>query len=157
MYKYSNVEGNKYPLFYFKTSNDYEYTILLNKEYVSTIDIEVFQISVDCLNCEKPKKDLMVGKTIIYIIERFLKENPKIILAFICDDSDNQHLARKRKFCGWYKLYNVTDYDLLNFEYPIDFPKKTYYSSVIYDPKFYSKDYIVDSYNKEQRSMMIKE
>ncbi|WP_209402648.1 DUF6169 family protein [Pseudozobellia sp. WGM2] len=156
MYDYKLVEGTSYPLFYFITSNGYEYSVSFFKEPTKIKDVIVVQVSIDCINSEDAPKDLCTGKTVFQIILNYLKENDHI-LAFVCDDQDSRHLSRKRKFTAWYKLYNTSKYDMLNYENYVQEVSKTYYSSVIYNTDKYSKEHIETNYNKHVRSINSKD
>lgn len=49
-----------------------------------------------------PPYDRRIEITIVAIISVFLSEKENSVI-YICDDSDNRHHIRKRKFDGWFK------------------------------------------------------
>lgn len=156
MYDYKVLEGVDHPLFYFETTNEYEYTVSFVSNPIKQLDIPILEVSVDCMNHESPIKDLLVGKTIIEIIKKELEQDDTKIVTYVCDGDDLRQLARKRKFCGWYDLYNDTDYVLLNFETEEPQLNKTYYTSVLYNPKVYREDFIRKNHRNQVNSTPVK-
>lgn len=148
MYKYSEIEGSDYPLFFFRSIDDHHYNLSFS-EYYKIAGIPFYSIDIDCINHKKPKKDPLVGKTICMIIEGFLSKNNQILMGYVCDKSDAKELYRRRKFNSWNKLYSSGRFLMLNQEINFKDGNGSYYTSLIFDANVHPEDFIIDEYRKE--------
>ncbi|MFD0990751.1 hypothetical protein ACFQ1R_11635 [Mariniflexile jejuense] len=151
MYKYSLIEDAGHPLFIFNT--DYNYSVSLSFtnishklksfesiQHIYIIDIDSFTEGITT----KRVKDLKIGITISKIINDFINQNPEFLITFLCDDADNKHYLRFKKFKGWAANYGSGNIEVLSFEYPKPNRNKTYLTGVIFNPKFYSSNLITN-------------
>ena len=78
--------------------------------------IPVYEVSIDIIelgNKPSPPKDIRVESTIINIFRHFLMEHENSIV-YVCDNLDNKHAARNRKFNTWFqrsKTNEIEKYD----------------------------------------------
>ena len=68
-------------------------------------DVYAFNLDLLVGDVEDRTMDEKVGQTIVEIFRNFFayKQN---VAVYVCDSSDDRHLARKRKFDFWFWKYN---------------------------------------------------
>ena len=106
-YKFTQQE-NKY---FFRTDNSIVYSVEFTdgSYYFHNLPahIPVYELSIKVLNVVesiiKPY-DKRIEATIIDILSAFF-ENSKNSLLYVCDNLDNRHPSRARKFDAWFKRY----------------------------------------------------
>lgn len=157
MYEYQFIEGSDYPLFYFKTCHEYKYHVSFSKMPNDLLkEITIYSICVDCLNSRSPEIDSKVGRTICNILYDFITQNNKSLIAYVCEFGDSRQHARQRKFESWYKRYNSGDCILRRFDVHVEEYDITYYSSVIFDSRIYSSQYIDAIYGEAIKEISCK-
>ncbi|GAA3655614.1 DUF6169 family protein [Flavivirga jejuensis] len=145
MYKYSTIEGEDHPLFIFETDNNYRVSLSFHpiknrlKSFKSissiyNIDIDSIRNGVNSTRV----KDIKIGATICHILTNFIKANPESLITYLCDDADQRHYSRFKKFKGWAENCDSGDYQVLHFELSKPEKNKEYLTGIIFDSKFYS-------------------
>lgn len=61
--------------------------------------------------------DARVSYTIAAICSQFLTEHQRMLL-YICETADYRHLARVRKFDGWFRLFGASEFVKLDTQFP---------------------------------------
>lgn len=92
--------------FSFTTSNNISYLVYFNDgsvyfENYAELSSDVWIFGFDAAAKNIPT-DVRVKETIIEILGNYFDENKDIILMFVCDQSDNKQMNRKRKFNAWF-------------------------------------------------------
>ena len=105
-YEFRN-EGNLYS---FITDNAVVYQLRISdgstyfNNFPENLTIYDFIISVAVLGGnEKKALDKRIERTVVQILIEFLSEKENSVI-YICDDSDNRHHIRKRKYDSWFNL-----------------------------------------------------
>lgn len=67
----------------------------------------VLSLNIDVIsgNPDLSANDEKVGMTIALILKVFFEDNKNVAI-YVCDNLDERHIARKRKFDLWFWLYN---------------------------------------------------
>jgi hypothetical protein len=75
------------------------------------INCPVFSFNIEAVkgNIELGSKDDRIAATISYILNSFF-EKAENVAVYVCDPTDERHLARKRKFDIWFKIFNNGSY-----------------------------------------------
>ena len=73
--------------------------------------------------------DTKVSFTIAAICSQFLAEHERMLL-YICETADYKHLARVRKFDGWFRLFGASEFVKLDTQFP-DTNGTVYFVSLI--------------------------
>ena len=67
---------------------------------------DVFSFNLEMINGHAENQaDERIGQTVVEIFSNFFKSRQNVVV-YICDSSDDRHLARKRKFDLWFWKYN---------------------------------------------------
>lgn len=121
--------SNKNEVLYFSTSKGLEYavTFVLDKTLGF---IDMYQLVIEEIHQSRAKYDISVEKTLIAIIEDFLKDDSHI-LAFVCDTSDSREAARHALFNRWFMKYNKESF-YHKMDGIINAEGNMYYSSLIF-------------------------
>ncbi len=104
-------------MFYFFTTEnsiDYEVDFVQNKSNFDEF-LSVFEITITLANKKTPPLDSRVEITLIEILRHVFAENDKSVI-YICDNSDNRHHSRKRKFDAWYNKFKMNDIEKIDSE-----------------------------------------
>lgn len=75
----------------------------------SEISKYIFEFIIEVVNTTITRRipeDKKVGITVVAIFKNFYEKYGDAISIYICDTSDGKELARKRKFDGWFSLFN---------------------------------------------------
>lgn len=108
-YNYTKIGKNSYE---FITSGGIKYrTVFIEYGYLfynyADIQDKIFTFNIEVIGDENTNTSLdeRVGMTIAYIFSKFF-ENDENAVIYICDNLDERHWARKRKFDYWYWKYS---------------------------------------------------
>lgn len=149
MYEYKLIEGAGHPLFIFNTDNNYQVSLSfypVNGKLKSFKSINsIYNIDIDsfCSGISNNRiKDVKVGSTICYILDVFIRQKPESLITYLCDDSDNKHYFRFKKFKGWAQNYKSQNIGSLNFEFSKSGNRKKYLTGIVFDSNFYSSTLI---------------
>ena len=149
MYKYSLIEDAGHPLFIFNTDHNYQVSISFYpvdgklKSFSSLGTIYNIDIDSYCKGVDSTRvKDLKIGDTVCSIVDAFINQNPESLLTYLCDDSDDKHYSRYRKFKGWASNYKSENIESLNFAFSKPKNGKNYLTGVVFDSNFYSAEMI---------------
>ena len=74
--------------------------------------------------------DETIAVTVATICKNFFQDHERILL-YICETADFRHLARVRKFDGWFRQFNDHHYLKLDTQFP-DSDGVTYFVSIIF-------------------------
>ena len=98
-YGFITDQGIKYKLYFL----DYSYMF---SDYPGiTCPVYFFNIDVIDGDPDLTNSDKRIGLTVASIFISFFS-NPRNVAIYVCDSMDERHLARKRKFDGWFSRYN---------------------------------------------------
>lgn len=75
--------------------------------------------------------DAAIGVTIFAICKDFFRHHSRILL-YIFETADSRHLARVRKFHGWFRQFNDNRFLKIDTQFP-ESDTKTYYVSLIFE------------------------
>ena len=81
----------------------YSYLFPDNPEFAK--DIFSFNLEIIAGDIEYQTTDEIIGQTVANIFQHFFNSKSNVAV-YICDSSDDRHLARKRKFDFWFWKYN---------------------------------------------------
>ncbi len=106
-------------VFLFTTVNSVDYKV----EFVQNILnfdglLLVFEMIITFENSNivlNPPLDKRVELTIVEILRGIFAENDKSVI-YVCDNSDNRHHSRKRKFDSWYNKFKMNDIEKFDSE-----------------------------------------
>ncbi|MCF2875392.1 MULTISPECIES: DUF6169 family protein [unclassified Tenacibaculum] len=155
MYDYIESLGADSPYFYFRTSNNLTYSVsfrpMPNENYPFH---NLYAFDFTEIDNKKSSKDDLIPKTILKIVDEFLKKDSSIILHYVCDSTDNKQLFRRRLFNRWFLSCKTVDW----IKYDYDFEEVPYYISFIYSTNDYDTELIerevllsLDSYERMKR------
>lgn len=98
-YGFETVGGIEYKVYFL----DYSY---LFKEFPQ-INCPVYSINIELVRgqADTGSKDDRIGATISSILYSFFEQMENVAV-YICDPTDERHLARKRKFDIWFNSFN---------------------------------------------------
>ncbi len=74
-----------------------DYTLFADHVYTFNIDVADGDINAGI--------DERIGVTVVEVLRNFFNKIENVIV-YVCDNSDERHLARKRKFDLWFWKYN---------------------------------------------------
>jgi hypothetical protein len=81
--------------------------------------VYMFNIDVITGNPDESIMDERIGITILHVFNNFFQKSQNIAI-YVCDNLDERHLARKRKFDRWFWKYNdgslIKEDDLANID-----------------------------------------
>jgi hypothetical protein len=126
-----NFLGSKDNIYSFKTQHFFTYQVKFKptgyifENYIWSYYAYEMVIEVtENLSGKRPPLDSDIPPTIAIIFEDFFREKEKIAV-YTCETADGKHLARARKFDGWFKDFNpliflkidrfISDRDLVYF------------------------------------------
>lgn len=145
MYNFTEEQGSKDPFFYFYTKNKLTY-------YVAFRDISqdnhplnnLYSLDFGEINSSKGKNDLDISSTILEIIIKFLAKDESIVVHYLCDNTDDRQLFRKRLFSRWFSICDMQNWT----KYDYDFDEANYnisflYNSDIYDTKLMESELLL--------------
>ncbi|MFN7260519.1 MAG: DUF6169 family protein [Cyclobacteriaceae bacterium] len=98
-YEFVTQEGVIYTMYFLDYSG-------LFSDYPS-IAKQVFTFNIDVIegSPENTNYDERIGVTVLHVFKLFF-ENRENVVVYVCDNLDDRHLARKRKFDSWFWRYN---------------------------------------------------
>ena len=99
-----------YEVEFVKNSLDFDESLLVFEVTIATIESQ---------NKILPPLDLRVELTIVEIIREFFSDNNKSVV-FACDNRDNRHHSRKRKFDALYNKFKTKDIEKYDSEIKLD-------------------------------------
>ena len=105
---------------------DGSYYFMQQPDYLS-----VFEFSINVLSTGEnisPPHDKRVESTIVKILGTFLSYRENTII-YICQNLDNRHYARKRKFDAWFQ--QNTNTNLEKYDLTIEYDTMVYLTSLI--------------------------
>ncbi len=111
-------------LFYiFSTDNSIGYEVeFVNDRINFDESLSVFEITIATVETKNqilPPLDPRVELTVIEILRAFFSDN-KNSTVFVCDNRDNRHHSRKRKFDSWYNKYRTPDIEKHDSDFKFD-------------------------------------
>ena len=86
-------------------------------EYSTVYDFTIRDITIGGI--EKNPFDIEVEKTIVAIMSLFLSEKENCVI-YICDDSDNRHNARERKYDGWFSKNDNNKFEKFDLDIKVE-------------------------------------
>lgn len=147
MYQYISEEG-LYPLFYFTTKHGLQYFVSFQKmNFENAFFNKLYSIDFYEANNQKFFNDPSIEITITSIINQYFKDNPDIILNYVCDSVDFKQDFRQKLFDKWYHNIKSYEFSKVNFQYHIPNEKMIYHLSFIFKTDFYKMDNIIDEVN----------
>ena len=135
MYDYIEKQGSKDPFFYFYTKNDLTYYVSFKNISQDNHPLNnLYSLDFGEIDNKKGKNDHGISSTILQIIIKFLSKDESFVIHFLCDNTDERQLYRKRLFSRWFSISNMVnwtkyDYDFENADYNVSF----LYNSTVYD------------------------
>jgi hypothetical protein len=98
-YEFITNQGIKYAVYFL----DYSYMF---SDYPLIAD-NIYSFNIDVVegNWDYASIDEKIGVTIVEIFRLFF-ERVKNVAVYVCDSTDDRHLARKRKFDWWFWKYS---------------------------------------------------
>jgi Family of unknown function (DUF6169) len=131
-YNFKISGSNKY---IFETETDILYSVEFTEGsyYFHRLPeyIYVFELSINILRVDEnisPPYDKRVEVTVVKILSTFLSSKENAVI-YICQNLDDRHYARKRKFDAWFKQ-NATN-SLEKFDLTINYEETAYLTSLI--------------------------
>ena len=110
-YSFTNQEN----IFHFTTDNGIYYNIEFSDASYYFVNfpsyLSVYEFNIKVIQIGEPiapPQDKKVELTIVSILETFFTTHTNSIL-YICDNTDQRHHARNRKFDSWFKNSNNTN------------------------------------------------
>lgn len=118
-----NIQGNTYK---FTTDKGVFYNITFTDGsfYFNNIEphIPVFELAIKAISLGDyltPPQDKITEITVISIIQSFLSEHTNAII-YTCDNIDNKHHARNRKFNIWFNRYQTNDIEKYDSSFDVE-------------------------------------
>lgn len=145
MYNYNEKQGSSDPFFYFYTKNNLTYYVAFRNISQDNYPLNnLYSIDFGEIDNNKGKNDLDISSTILEIIIKFLNKDTSYIIHFLCDNTDERQLYRKRLFSRWFSISNMQnwtkyDYDFENADYNVSF----LYNSEIYDTELIESEILL--------------
>ena len=153
-YKFKRVSNNTYS---FLTNNDVLYSIEFTdgSYYFAQFPdyLTIFEFSINVLNTGKhisPPHDKRVEATVVLILGTFLSVRENSII-YVCQNLDERHYARKRKFDLWFKQnqnINLEKHDLT-----IEYDDIAYLTSLIIHKHNSYRDEIISLFFDQQHEI----
>ena len=106
----------------FFTTLDVEYRCLFTESTSSFIDFPLESKSLDFAfypqknekaKSKKIKEDKRIGPTVVKLLDDVLRNDSKLIVSFICDNTDKKAKNRLKLFKKWFKAHNEDKVSLL--------------------------------------------
>lgn len=94
-----NSRGVRYSIYFLDYSGQFSDYPNIAKQ-VFTFNIDVIEGSA-----ENTIYDERISVTVLHVFKLFF-ENRENVVVYVCDNLDDRHLARKRKFDSWFWRYN---------------------------------------------------
>ncbi len=110
VYTFTTISGAAYAVQFKPTPYLFEDTPELGK-HIHELVIELVRLG------ERRTVDVRIPYTIAAICRQFLAENERILL-YICETADLKHLARVRKFDGWFHQFGDAEFVKLDTQFP---------------------------------------
>ena len=121
-YEFTSIAGNHYAC-YFVSMKDYL------GEYPE-ISSDVFMFNIELMSNSKKKTDTdeRLALTVVNILKRFLSSK-EYAAVYVCDNIDNKHEARNRKFNVWFARFD--DGSIIKIDNKVVIEKSVIYNSLL--------------------------
>ena len=106
--------------------------------------LSVFEFSINILRVDEnisPPYDKRVESTIVKILSTFLSSKENAVI-YVCQNLDDRHFARKRKFDAWFKQ-NATD-NIEKYDSTISYDDMVFLTSLIVHANNSFKEEIIE-------------
>ncbi len=147
MYQYILEEG-LYPLFYFTTKHGLQYFVSFHKMNFDNVFFEkLYSIDFYEANNQKFFNDPLIETTITSIVNDYFKNNPDIVLNYVCDSIDFKQDFRQKLFDKWYRNTQNDEFSKINFQYELERENMIYHLSFIFKTEFYNVEGLIEEVN----------
>ncbi len=153
-YSFKRSNHNKY---IFETDSDILYSVEFTEGsyYFHRLPhyINVFEFSINILRVDEnisPPFDKRVEVTVVKILSTFLSSRDNAVI-YICQNLDDRHYARKRKFDMWFKqnaLDNLEKYDLT-----VNYENMVFLTSLILNENNSHKDELIELFFEQPNQL----
>ncbi len=115
--------------------------------------LNVFEFSINILRVDEnisPPLDKRVETTIVKILSTFLSSKENAVI-YVCQNLDDRHFARKRKFDIWFKQ-NATD-NLEKYDSTINYDNMVFLTSLIVHSNNSHKEDIIELFFEQPNQL----
>ena len=153
-YNFRRSTQNKY---IFETESDILYSVEFTEGsyYFHRLPdyINVFEFSINILRVDEnisPPFDKRVEVTVVKILTTFLSSKENAVI-YICQNLDDRHYARKRKFDAWFKQ-NAID-SLEKYDLTVTYEEMVFLTSLIVHENNSHKEELIDLFFEQPRQL----
>jgi hypothetical protein len=131
--------------FYFYTDNNLTYYVAFRNISQDNYPFNnLYSLDFGEVDNKKGNNDSYISLTILEIIVKFLRRDESCVIHYLCDNTDERHLCRKKLFNRWFSISNNKnwtkyDYDFENINYNVSF----LYNSDIYDTELIQSEILL--------------